>query len=65
MASAIEKKGYNIEKMFKMFDTNGDGTFDQMEFEAAFTVLEINFKVAELRRLIKLSDKNADGKIDF
>lgn len=51
--------------MFKMFDQNGDGVFDQTEFEAAFTVLEVPFKVADLRRLIKLSDKNHDGKIDF
>ena len=48
-----------------MFDTNGDGVFDQKEFEAAFTVLEIKFKVADLRKLIDLSDKNNDGKIDF
>lgn len=51
--------------MFKLFDSNGDGVFDQTEFEAAFTVLEVPFKVADLRRLIKLSDKNHDGKIDF
>ena len=51
--------------MFKLFDTNGDGTFDQMEFEAAFNVLDIEVKVADLRRLIALSDKNNDGKIDF
>jgi hypothetical protein len=31
--------------MFKVFDTNGDGNFNQTEFEAAFTVLEIDFKV--------------------
>jgi Ca2+-binding EF-hand superfamily protein len=63
--TAIEKKGYDLAKMFKLFDTNGDGTFDQMEFEAAFNVLEIEVKVNDLRRLIVLGDKNADGKIDF
>lgn len=51
--------------MFKKFDANGDGRFDQMEFEAAFTVLEIDFKVASLRQLIALSDKNNDGVIDI
>lgn len=65
LKKAIESKGYDIAKMFKLFDTNGDGTFDQKEFEAAFTVLEIDFKVSELRTLIDLSDKNHDGKIDF
>ena len=48
-----------------MFDKNGDGVFDQLEFEAAFTVLKIEFKVANLRKLIKLCDQNHDGKIDF
>lgn len=38
--------------MFKTFDSDGSGTFDQTEFEACFTVLEIDFKVAELRKLI-------------
>ena len=28
-------------------------------------MLEIEIKVADLRRLITLSDKNSDGKIDF
>ena len=63
--AAIEKKGYDLEKMFKLFDTNGDGTFDQMEFEAAFNVLDIEVKVADLRRFIALGDKNNDGKIDY
>jgi len=27
--------------------------------------LEIEFKLSELRRLIDMSDKNRDGKIDF
>ena len=36
-----------------------------MEFEAAFNVLEIEVKVADLRRFIALGDKNNDGKIDF
>ena len=65
LKNAIESKGYDIAKMFKMFDTDGSGSFDQTEFEAAFRVLDINFKVAELRKLITLSDKNNDGKIDF
>ena len=58
LKKAIEAKGYDIAKMFKIFDTNGDGTFDQTEFEAAFNVLEIDFKVDQLRRLIILSDRN-------
>ena len=47
-----------------MFDKNGDGVFDMTEFEAMFTVLEIGFKLADLRLLVRLTDKNKDGKID-
>ena len=61
LKAAIETRGYDIAKMFKVFDSDGSGTFDQMEFEAAFTVLELDFKVSELRKLISLSDKNNDG----
>jgi len=64
LKAAITQKGYDIAKMFKRFDANGDGQFDQLEFEAAFTVLEIDFRVSALRKLILLSDRNADGKID-
>ena len=46
LASAIDAKGYDIAKMFKIFDANGDGSFDQTEFEAAFTVLDLDFKVS-------------------
>lgn len=48
-----------------MFDTDKSGNFSQIEFEAAFNVMQINFNVSELRKLITLSDKNNDGKIDF
>jgi len=29
-----------------VFDTNGDGVFDELEFQAAFNVLEIDFKAS-------------------
>lgn len=50
--------------MFKRFDKNGDGVFSALEFECAFTVLEIGFAKADLRRLISLTDTNKDGRID-
>ena len=67
LRKAIKDQGpkFSLEDMFKRFDFNGDGCFNQTEFESAFTVLEIPFKTASLRRLIQLSDKNRDGKISF
>ena len=65
LRKAFKEKGFDVAKMFKVFDTNGDGMFTLGELESAFTVLEIPFKTASLRRLIALTDKNSDGKIDF
>lgn len=51
--------------MFKKFDTDGNGYFSLIELECAFTVLGIAFEKEQLRRLIRLSDKNKDGRISF
>jgi Ca2+-binding EF-hand superfamily protein len=65
LKTTLDDNGYDIKKMFSMFDKNGDGMFNQMEFECAFTALGIIFAKADLRRLIALSDTNKDGRIDF
>ena len=36
-----------------------------MEFECAFTALEIEVSKADLRRFILLTDANKDGRVDF
>jgi Ca2+-binding EF-hand superfamily protein len=46
-----------------MFDKNNDGFFSPMEFECAFTVLNIDFKKADLRKLMEVTDTNKDGKV--
>ena len=51
--------------MFKRFDKNGDGVFSYLEFECAFTVLDIEFSKEELRKLINMTDSNKDGRIDM
>ena len=67
LKAALKEQGpkFSLAEMFKKFDFNGDGCFDQREFESAFTVLEIDFKTHQLRRLIELADTNKDGKISF
>ena len=47
-----------------MFDRNKDGVFQFNELSAMFTVLEIEFQQADLKKLIMLTDTNKDGKID-
>ena len=53
----------NLKKQFEMFDKNNDGYFSAMEFECAFTVLNVDFKKADLRRLMDVTDTNKDGKV--
>ena len=51
--------------MYERFDKNGDGVFSPLEFECAFTVLNIDFAKDDLRDLIRLTDTNKDGKVDM
>jgi hypothetical protein len=32
LKESIKSKGYDIAKIFKAFDSNGDGVFDELEF---------------------------------
>ena len=49
----------------KRFDTNGDGFFDENEIISAFSILKVNFAKNDLKKLIRYTDTNNDGKIDF
>lgn len=64
LKTKLQEQDIDIAEMFKRFDKNGDGVFSVLEFECAFTVLEIGFAKADLRRLISLTDTNKDGRID-
>lgn len=66
LKKALSDKGYtDLPTVFKKFDTDGNGFFSQIELECAFTILGVQFSKDQLRRLIRLSDKNKDGKISF
>ena len=66
LKQALSDKGYtDLPAVFKKFDTDGNGFFSQIELECAFTILGVDFSKDQLRRLIRLSDKNKDGKISF
>lgn len=51
--------------MFKRFDTNKDGFFNEVEFSCAFTVLKVDFKREDLHKLIRLTDTDNDGRISY
>ena len=66
LKQALNEQGLtDLPAVFKKFDTDGNGFFSQIELECAFTVLGIQFGKDQLRRLIRLSDKNKDGRISF
>lgn len=60
----LQSEGLDIKTLFLKFDKNGDGVLSPFELECAFTVLEIPFAKDDLRKLIKLTDRNKDGTID-
>ena len=55
----------NVAEVFKRFDTNGDGYFDENEIISAFKILKVDFNKDELKKLIKYTDVDNDGQIDF
>ena len=66
LKKSLDEKGItDLRACFKRFDTNGDGYFNEIEFGCAFTVMGINFNIENLRKLIRVTDKNMDGRIDY
>ena len=55
----------NVAEVFRRFDTNGDGFFDENEIISAFSILKFNFAKNDLKKLIRYTDTNNDGQIDF
>lgn len=66
LKQALKTKGItDLAGVFKRFDTNGDGYFNEVEFGCAFTVLKVEFSKDDLRKLIRLTDTNNDGRISY
>jgi Ca2+-binding EF-hand superfamily protein len=55
----------DIDKILHHVDENHDGVLSPVEFEAMFTVLDIDFSKDNLRRLMRATDTNKDGRVDF
>jgi Ca2+-binding EF-hand superfamily protein len=59
LKKALAERGIkDLRGVFKRFDTNGDGYFNEIEFGCAFTVMGVDFNKDNLRKLIRVSDKN-------
>lgn len=66
LKEALRTQGiHDIVSVFKRFDTNGDGYFNMTELGCAFTVLKVDFSQENLRKLVRMTDTNNDGKVSF
>ncbi|RWS11678.1 calmodulin-like protein [Dinothrombium tinctorium] len=55
----------NYLRTFATFDKNNDGTISANEVEMVFKALNQNVSKADVDALIKKSDKDSDGQLDF
>jgi Ca2+-binding EF-hand superfamily protein len=55
----------HIDAILANSDKNSDGILSPIEFETMFMVLDIDFKKEDLRRLMRITDTNKDGRVDF
>lgn len=66
LKKALDKAGItDLVGVFKRFDTNKDGYFNEVEFSCAFTVLKVEFSKDSLHKLIRLTDTDNDGRISY
>ena len=54
-----------LEKVFKQFDLDGNGTLDYDELSAAYEAAGRDISGSNLKKIIKTLDTNGDGVIDF
>ena len=54
-----------LQKIFEMFDLNGNGKLDLMEFEKGLNKFGFFPKKVEVQALLKYYDTNNDNMIDF
>ncbi|CAF4722843.1 unnamed protein product [Rotaria socialis] len=57
----------DLQKEFRLFDTNNDGFIDKNELKLVLKKLLPKFKLPddEIKRMISNVDRNNDGKIDY
>jgi Ca2+-binding EF-hand superfamily protein len=60
-----EEQKAEIREAFEIFDMDKDGALDFHEFKVALRALGFELKKPEVLKLLKESDKNFSGKIDF
>jgi len=65
---ASERHAEEMEEMrqaFRVFDIDGNGVIDEHELKITMFNLGENLSDADVRQMIRLADRNGDGKIDY
>jgi hypothetical protein len=62
-ASTVSMPGDKLAKVFKTFDTDGNGWLDESELKAAFAAVGQPADAATIHHSFTILDKNHDGKI--
>ncbi|KOO30963.1 cyclic nucleotide-binding protein [Chrysochromulina tobinii] len=68
IAIMLEERGLTmsqLHRVFREFDTSGDGQLDWGEFKRAMKTMRLNVPVFKLRQLFALFDEDETGEVDY
>ena len=54
-----------MRQAFRVFDIDGNGVIDEHELKVTMFNLGENLSDSDVKQMIKLADRNGDGKIDY
>jgi len=54
-----------MRQAFRVFDIDGNGVIDENELKVTMFNLGENLSDSDVKQMIKLADRNGDGKIDY
>ena len=61
----IKESGDSIREQFNFFDKDGSGTISKKELKQAMKELNENISKTELKRMLKDTDVDGDGEVNF
>lgn len=59
-----ERGLFGLKRLFKTFDSNGNGVLEYKEFKAAITNFKLDVEEQDISTIFKAFDENNDGTLD-
>lgn len=59
-----ERGLFGLKRLFKTYDTNGNGSLEYKEFKAAITSFKLDVEDQDIQAIFKAFDENNDGTLD-